>query len=796
MPLFLVLLGEFTYNNPEKIRCQRTLELLREHKVRYEAIIGTNPEEKSARKLLFKLAGIGNQHYPQFFFEDDDGDVIYLGDIYFLEAMAKCNSIPGAGEEVDVEDDYIEEETVQADDDDTGIDGTLHSYVTIESNDHEPEPVLPRAKQLPDPKQKPSLLPKRWNRQTNTLSSSTSYISPNKTPKISSLSSTKTYNNQNQTNGGNNNRTALSLPTAPDLTAITTQNLYSPTVKTTGVADNFAVSVTDTVASSQETVTVRENIKVKTNDNKIRKQETEFTKSPTSRSIDRSQQEGKQLQIEQQEETHRSEKATAPVGPSTRSLRPGMVRGNSMEIIKDIEKNIGPDPNQQQQTSDSSNNNVKKQDDNHKTIQETERRHLVVSSNTRSPRSMRPGMIRGNSMDRIQSVNSKDDNNNSQEISDSSSVLHSDQDRNSKHETTKTVEAQKNERQVHRHTKSGRSLRPGVIRGNSIDRLDKEDDTQLQSNHPVRQDQHQPSKKATAQPSRSLRPGLVRGNSIDRVENDNNALMHDQQGKEQDHDSSNILVSNKYIKRSLRPGLIRGNTFDNDDTSKDHATQPTEAENDSNNKVSENDHHIPEKSPIHKKTSSSSLRPMAIRGNSFDSDDHPATGSDHNQQVVSDTGSIFTDHRQMDSDDNQHNNDDDDDDDSSSMSFIRTTPYKSNLVAASVKRSLRPGMVRGNSFEELLSKTLQSERNSLHVHSNHMCRPYNKGGESDTGDDSSTSSDDSSTLFEKHSSVRDQYKPYSAGATISFMKPYAIKGSTLRNVSNSLSQSQHGSIHH
>eukprot|EP00978_Attheya_sp_CCMP212_P049655 scaffold692990_cov51-Attheya_sp.AAC.1 len=74
----IVLISHGVNDRTQSAHQKQTMHLLVTMKVPHELVDGMDPDQKERRNALFQISDIrGN--YPQFFFENEDGSIIFYG---------------------------------------------------------------------------------------------------------------------------------------------------------------------------------------------------------------------------------------------------------------------------------------------------------------------------------------------------------------------------------------------------------------------------------------------------------------------------------------------------------------------------------------------------------------------------------------------------------------------------------------------------------------------------------------------------------------------------------------------
>mmetsp|Transcript_26351 Transcript_26351/g.39922 ORF Transcript_26351/g.39922 Transcript_26351/m.39922 type:complete len:229 (+) Transcript_26351:32-718(+) len=89
----IVLLSNGVSDRVQSANQGRALMLLQAKKVPFVEVDGMDVAQKERRDELFKISNIrGN--YPQFFLEDENGEISYVGDWEYVEGLNESSSLP------------------------------------------------------------------------------------------------------------------------------------------------------------------------------------------------------------------------------------------------------------------------------------------------------------------------------------------------------------------------------------------------------------------------------------------------------------------------------------------------------------------------------------------------------------------------------------------------------------------------------------------------------------------------------------------------------------------------------
>lgn len=322
------------------------------------------------------------------------------------------------------------------------------------------------------------------------------------------------------------------------------------------------------------------------------------------------------------------------------------------------------------------------------------------------------------------------------------------------------------------------TLRPGMVRGTSFDDIDTSTGSKKSSNKKKKERQATTTTTTTTNIS-PLRPGLVRGISFD--EDDNNVKQSISQStkphNDYNHDNNNhthsppttndatITVNSRRIS-NLRPGMLRGKSFDEEEMN-DNMIKPMKRQQQQensgvvkkavdilttriNHNLINNDEQQQQKS---KETNRrvSTLSPGMVRGTSFDETTEDLNNNNKSQQEQQQGITKFNDPP------GNKNDDDDDVDEDSSVEQNNHTHNRNRPVP-----SMRPGMVRGTSFDE----TTEDLKHIMSQHQQHGTQKVNDPRDSTNDDDDV----DEDTSVETNNHAHNRTRP------VPSMRPGMVRG--------------------
>mmetsp|Transcript_13558 Transcript_13558/g.27014 ORF Transcript_13558/g.27014 Transcript_13558/m.27014 type:complete len:117 (+) Transcript_13558:105-455(+) len=94
-PKIVLMISSMSSDMEQKSNIERSLQLIKARKMRFETVDGADPVNRERRNALFAVSGVRGK-YPQWFTESDDGVASFVGMWEDVETMNERSGVPAS----------------------------------------------------------------------------------------------------------------------------------------------------------------------------------------------------------------------------------------------------------------------------------------------------------------------------------------------------------------------------------------------------------------------------------------------------------------------------------------------------------------------------------------------------------------------------------------------------------------------------------------------------------------------------------------------------------------------------